>query len=70
MKGLMANLAIYENFSLFLSSAACLLCPLARSPRRTVGEEQQQRFAVEEYLGFCVAQGFRTEAAIPTAQRA
>lgn len=54
-------IAIFEHFSIFLPSAACLLCPLAKSLRRTVREEQQQRFAVEEYLQSCMAQGCRTE---------
>lgn len=69
-KFLIANLVIFERFSLFLPLAACLPCPLARSLRRTKREEQQQRFAVGEYPVPCITQGCRTEEMILTPQGA
>ena len=43
---------------------------MAKSLRRTVREEQKQRFAVEEHLRSCMAQGCRTEEAMLTPQGA
>lgn len=41
-KFLIANLAIYEYFSLFLPPAACWLCPVARSLSMMLGKSSSR----------------------------